>query len=180
MDKYMLKYYRELEICTAESHRISEKMQISREIFPSYCFRVNIGSIGNDEYKASISVPMDANFGYGDQLVWEATTAEIMLFKNDECYYCEKWGYPDICRFYGKIRASDDENIDDLNNELERLRNCIKKYNDSVILIQRYWRKYLNIDSIILIQRRWRKCRYDPKYKMCEKVQMRNLENIEN
>ena len=32
--------------------------------------------------------------------------------------------------------------------------------------------------SALLIQRRWRKCRYDPKYKMCEKVQTRNLELI--
>ena len=33
-------------------------------------------------------------------------------------------------------------------------------------------------DAGILIQRQWRKCRYDPKYKMCERVQTRNLELI--
>lgn len=105
-------------------------MKISRDQFDGIYFKVPIGSIGDDEYNASICVPPYA-----------ADAAEIVLFKNDEEYYCEKWGYQESCRFYGETGASDDKNIDALNNELERLRNCIKKYNDSVILIQRRWRE---------------------------------------
>ena len=33
-------------------------------------------------------------------------------------------------------------------------------------------------NSIVKIQRAWRLCRYDPKYKMCEIVQMNNLKDI--
>ena len=33
-------------------------------------------------------------------------------------------------------------------------------------------------NSIVKIQRAWRLCRYNPKYKMCEKVQMNNLQDI--
>jgi hypothetical protein len=35
-------------------------------------------------------------------------------------------------------------------------------------------------NAILKIQRAWRLCRYNPKYKMCETVQMNNLENIIN
>ena len=34
------------------------------------------------------------------------------------------------------------------------------------------------IDAAEIIQKMWRKCRYDPKYKMCKKVQENNLESI--
>ena len=167
MEVWMREHYRQMNICTEESHRISEKMNIDRSEYKRHCFRGSIGFVGNDEYKASISVPSDANFGLDGRERNTAGTAEIMLFKNDEGYYNDEWGYGDVCRFWCSERASDDENIEDLNNELERLRNCIKDYNN-----------YIN--SIIIIQRQWRKCRYDPKYKMCETVQMSNLENIEN
>ena len=33
-------------------------------------------------------------------------------------------------------------------------------------------------DAAKLIQKYWRLCRYDPSYKMCEKVQLRNLRII--
>ena len=33
-------------------------------------------------------------------------------------------------------------------------------------------------DASKVIQRNWRKCRYDPIYKMCEKVQLNNLNDI--
>ena len=35
-------------------------------------------------------------------------------------------------------------------------------------------------NASIIIQKYWRKCRYNPKYKMCEKVQMRNHNDIVN
>jgi len=33
-------------------------------------------------------------------------------------------------------------------------------------------------EAVQLIERNWLKCRYDPEYKMCERVQMHNLEDI--
>ena len=35
-------------------------------------------------------------------------------------------------------------------------------------------------NAILKIQRLWRLCRYNPKYKMCERVQMNNLDEIIN
>ena len=34
-------------------------------------------------------------------------------------------------------------------------------------------------EAAIVIQRNWRLCRYNPKYKMCEKVQSRNFDLIQ-
>ena len=47
-------------------------------------------------------------------------------------------------------------------------------------LIGKYVELYDEQKSLaaIFIQRHWRLCRYNPKYKMCEKVQMRNFELI--
>ena len=33
-------------------------------------------------------------------------------------------------------------------------------------------------NAVLTIQKNWRICRYNPKYKMCEKVQMRGLYEI--
>jgi hypothetical protein len=33
-------------------------------------------------------------------------------------------------------------------------------------------------DAAIIIQNYWKKCRYNPRYKMCERVQLRNLNDI--
>lgn len=33
-------------------------------------------------------------------------------------------------------------------------------------------------NASIVIQKNWRLCRYNPRYKMCEKVQCRNMENL--
>ena len=41
----------------------------------------------------------------------------------------------------------------------------------------REYRKYL---AAYKIQLMWRKCRYDPSYKMCERVLLNNLKEIEN
>ena len=33
-------------------------------------------------------------------------------------------------------------------------------------------------NAVAMIERNWLKCRYDPKYKMCERVLMRNIEDV--
>jgi hypothetical protein len=33
-------------------------------------------------------------------------------------------------------------------------------------------------NAVKIIQNAWRKCRYDPKYKMCERVLFRNMDII--
>ena len=67
-----------------------------------------------------------------------------------------------------------------LNGERLKLNNYHKPIN--LDLLDKYVELYdeEKINTVIFIQRHWRLCRYNPKYKMCEKVQMKNFELINN
>ena len=67
-----------------------------------------------------------------------------------------------------------------INKEKVKLEIYHKPFNDKLIgkFIELYDENKIN--ATIFIQRHWRLCRYNPKYKMCEKVQMRNFELINN
>ena len=67
--------------------------------------------------------------------------------------------------------------IDDIiNNKIVKIKEehkpCVPSFKDNYVCNETIY------NSVIIIQKAWRLCRYNPKYKMCEKVLMTNLHDI--
>lgn len=74
-------------------------------------------------------------------------------------------------------------------DQIDLLKRVINKEEVIVEDIHRPWKPYYEGKKVklyenkkekaaIIIQRQWRKCRYDPSYEMCKKVQMNNEKDI--
>ena len=90
-------------------------------------------------------------------------------------------GKPDLLETVGGMRDEEKKFIIDLikNGEAKITEDLRLNYPASVgdtvyVYCQKKW------DAAITLQTHWRKCRYDPTYEMCHKVQLRGLDDILN
>lgn len=74
-------------------------------------------------------------------------------------------------------------------DQIDLLKRVINKEEVIIEDIHRPWREYYEGKKVklyenkkekaaIIIQKQWRKCRYDPSYEMCKRVQMNNQKSI--
>ena len=90
----------------------------------SFCFRMSLPELIGKEKNISsisISVPSDA---MGNRIRDGNTypmAIETALFSGKELVYDEGLGYSDVARFYGKVRASDADNIAGLVTHIHQL-----------------------------------------------------------
>ena len=96
----------------------------------------------------------------------------------DGCAYA---GKPDLLETYGGMRDEEKQFIIDLikNGEAKITEDLRLNYPASVgdtvyVYCQKRW------DAAITLQTHWRKCRYDPRYEMCHKIQLRGSDDILN
>jgi hypothetical protein len=82
-----------------------------------------------------------------------------------------------IIETYGGMDAAQFKLIEDIIHDKIVKVNKEHRPND-IDFIDKYVCNEKIYNSIVKIQRAWRLCRYDPKYKMCETVQMNNLHDI--
>jgi hypothetical protein len=114
------------ERCNTEANYISKAIG-GGVISEGTCFRVKLGlDKEKNVYEFSISVPGDA---YGNKLEDSGLpkTIETAIVCNNDIVYESDWGYDDIQRFVGEYRASDDENIAILVEEIQRVTELVIK-----------------------------------------------------
>ena len=137
------------EICCKETFELAHKLDMEINMNDKkFLFRIQLGKIEENYFDAIVFVPLNRNkFKFTDKGK-KPTIVEIILKENNH-FYCYKWGYQKPKVFYAMECVSEDSTIDRIKKEIERLRDCILKEK-----------------SVLVIQRQWRKCRYDPNYKM--------------
>ena len=103
--------------------------------------------------------------------------------------YSDKWvpcGHATTHFLYTEGGSLSQEQIDLLkkviNNERVLIEKKHKTWNWTYIFTDRYVELYdeKKWNAALVIQKYWRLCRYNPKYKMCERVQLRNFDDIVN
>ena len=146
------------EICCKETFELAHKLNMEINMNDKkFLFRIPLGTIEEKYFDAFIIVPINRNkFKFTD--LGKKPTIVKLLIKENNFYFCYKWGYQKPKEFHAMKCVSEDSTVDRIKQEIERLRDCVLKEK-----------------SVLVIQSQWRKCRYDPKYEMCEKVQMRNF-----
>ena len=121
----MSRIFKVIDECTRESQMFQNKMKnrgINCIYKEGYVFRVCLGSLYGKEHFLSVSVPPDANM-YVDI----PTVVETAIYCEDKFKCIDDWGYSDIVRFSGDdgTKASDDEVVNQVYEELERLKGLI-------------------------------------------------------
>ncbi len=53
-------------------------------------------------------------------------TAETLLFRENEIVRRTEWGYDDVKRFYGQDRISETNIVDEIEEEIKRLKSLIE------------------------------------------------------
>lgn len=87
-------------------------------------YGIRVPLVRQDERVAylSITIPPDAMGNRGSDPEHYPVAIETALINSDnDLIYIPEWGYSDIHRFYGKERASEVRNCNDLLNEIRRL-----------------------------------------------------------
>ena len=81
-----------------------------------------------------------------------------------------------ICTEGGMVECQFKLIEDIINDKIVKIE---KKHNPNInSFIGKYVCNEKIYNAVLKIQRNWRLCRYNPRYKMCETVQMNNFENI--
>jgi hypothetical protein len=100
--------------------------------------------------------------------------------KNNTLFYGKEIWESHLEYFYHKYRGFDIYGPIDLKkrnfHSSEDLKS--KHINHSKIKIEDITSYITRSLKALIIQRAWRKCRYDPTYKMCETVQLRELKDL--
>ena len=87
-----------------------------------FCFRFPL----EKRYFLSCSVPLDVMENQCSDEGNFPKTAETLLFMEDEIVYRTEWGYADVKRFHGQDRASENNIVDEIEEEIKRLKSLIE------------------------------------------------------
>ena len=87
-----------------------------------FCFRVPL----EKGYFLSCSVPPDVMENQCSDEENFPKTAETLLFRENEIVRRTEWGYDDVKRFYGQDRASESNIVDEIEEEIKRLKSLIE------------------------------------------------------
>lgn len=116
--------------CRSELHEILSMLRANVKIPASigHCHAVKIHLGKNYEgkvFEVSLAVPPDAMGNRSCDNVEFPKTAETLLFCDGKPHYVSEWDYDDVIRFYGDRRASDDENVNKILDEILRLKSLV-------------------------------------------------------
>ncbi len=87
-----------------------------------FCFRVPL----EKGYFLSCSVPPDVMENQCSDEENFPKTAERLLFRENEIVRRTEWGYDDVKRFYGQDQASESNIVDEIKEEIKRLKSLIE------------------------------------------------------
>lgn len=110
--------------CSVEAGNISSRLNTNIGLNKNtpFCFRVPL----EKGYFLSCSVPPDVMENQCSDEGNFPKTAETLLFMEEEIVYRTEWGYADVKRFHGQDRASEANIVDEIEEEIKRLKSLIE------------------------------------------------------
>ena len=122
--------FADMRRCSTELHETLKKLRLSMSranvdvdipVSNGHAVLIPIGAV----FAVSLAVPPDAMGNRSCDNVDFPKTAETLLFCDGEPHYVSEWDYDDVIRFYGDRRASDDENVNKIFDEILRLKGLV-------------------------------------------------------
>ena len=107
-------------IASSISTRLTTNIGLNKNT--PFSFRVPL----EKRYFLSCSVPPDVMENQCSDEGNFPKTAETLLFREDEIVYRTEWGYDDVKRFHGQDRASENNIVDEIEEEIKRLKSLIE------------------------------------------------------
>ena len=107
-------------IASSISTRLTTNIGLNKNT--PFSFRVPL----EKRYFLSCSVPPDVMENQCSDEGNFPKTTETLLFMEDEIVYRTEWGYDDVKRFHGQDRASETNIVDEIEEEIKRLKSLIE------------------------------------------------------